>query len=516
MHKGPLQFTDKVLVAVLVTAVAVLVAARLAASGDVSLTVWGDRDLWRALSVPDHWPLSGPESNGGTRSPGGAYYLLLAAILAAGRNVATVNIGVVLLFAASVLLIGVFFARRVSALAGALVAAALAGSVILGRTLGVWNPGFILFFATAATVFGYAFLADGRALPLGLAAAAVAIGMQIHLQIIQVALGLILATVIYRPRLTWRHAVAVLLGSGFSLSAQYRVGRCSAASDGGVAAGRRDQQLRVLGGRSAVAEGGAVRRSVRRRRRRIRRPRPVGLGAAAGRRPVGAAVGGGAAIATVRPPRKTFDGAPVGLFPLILLVTAVTALVSDLLPRHMVAVTPAAAALVGLAAERLVVGLSRRGLVAQAGAAAPLRLVRAAAAAGRHRRIRPGSVSSGIGGGSERDRRHPQAGLLRRPRRLRSTCRRVPPGRVAPCGKWPPTASSTTCRSSTRPSRRRMRAPTARIAWRSSPRQTLTAISAKGSPRRRHWPASARFSASRRPRVHISSTFPTLLVTATA
>jgi hypothetical protein len=47
----------------------------------------------------------------------------------------------------------------------------------------------------------------------------------------------------------------------------------------------------------------------------------------------------------------------------------VTAVFSDLLDRHMVAVAPAAAALVGLAAERLVVGLSRRGLVAQAGAA---------------------------------------------------------------------------------------------------------------------------------------------------
>ena len=108
MQKGPLQFPNNILVAMLATAVAVLVVARLAAAGDVSLSVWGDRDLWRALSVPDHWPLFGPESNGGTRSPGGAFYLLLAAILAVGRNVVTVNVGVVLLFAASVLLIGGF------------------------------------------------------------------------------------------------------------------------------------------------------------------------------------------------------------------------------------------------------------------------------------------------------------------------------------------------------------------------------------------------------------------------
>jgi len=74
-------------------------------------------------------------------------------------------------------------------------------------------------------------------------------------------------------------------------------------------------------------------------------------------------------IATVYRPRKVFASAPVGLFSLILLVTAVTALVSDLLVRHMVAATPAAAALVGLAAERLMVSSQRRGLAAQAASA---------------------------------------------------------------------------------------------------------------------------------------------------
>ena len=434
MHKGPLQFTDKVLVAVLVTAVAVLVAARFVGSGDVSLNVWGDRDLWRALSVPDHWPLSGPESNGGTRSPGGAYYLLLAAILAAGRNVVIVNIGVVLLFAASVLLIAVFFARRVSALAGALIATALAASVILGHTLGVWNPGFILIFATAATVFGYSFLADGRALHLGLATAAVAIGMQIHLQIIQVALGLILATVLYRPRLTWRHAVAVLLGLAFPylpniVSGNARLLQTAASLPGDAINNYVFWEVARLWPKAELFAdlfGGAAAEFA------DRGPWmwvPLLAGDL-----LALLLAAGAAIATVRPPRKAFDGAPVALFPLILLVTAVTALVSDLLPRHMVAVTPAAAALVGLAAERLVVGLSRRGLVARGWRRSPLRLVRAAAAAGRHRRIRPGSVSSGIGGGSERDRRYPQAGLLRRPRRLRSTCRRVPLARVRAVG----------------------------------------------------------------------------------
>jgi hypothetical protein len=368
MHRCPPQFSNKVLVALLVTAVAVLVAGRLAASGNVFLTVWGDRDLWRALSVPQHWPLSGPEINGGMRSPGGAFYLLLAAILAVGRNVITVNIGVVLLFAASVAFIGLFFARSASPLAGALVAVALAGSVIVGQTLGVWNPGFILIFATAATLFGYSFLARGRAMPLGLATAALAIGMQIHLEITQVALGLILATAIYRPRLTWRHAVAVFLGLTVPYLPNVLMGSAHLLQTAGALPGDASENYvfwevnRLWPKARLFAElfgGGATEFADRGTSIRIllfAGDLLALLLAAAG------------TIATICYPRKVFDGAPVGLFTLILLVTAVTALVSDLLARHMVAATPAAAALVGLAAARLVVGLSRRGPFGQAGA----------------------------------------------------------------------------------------------------------------------------------------------------
>jgi hypothetical protein len=352
---------SKVLAAMLAAAVVVLVAARLAAAGDVSLTVWGDRDLFRALSVPGHWPLFGPESNGGVRSPGGAFYLLLAAILAFGRNVATVNAAVVVLYAASVLLVGVFFARRVSPLAGALVAAALAGSVILGGTLTVWNPGFIL---------GYAFLADGRALPLGLAAAALGIGMQIHLQISQVAMGLILAIAIYRPRLTWRHALAAVLGLALPflpniLWSDARLFQTAASLPGDAIRSYlaweparlwpKAQAFADLfaGGADEFASAGPW----------VRGPLLVGDLLAL-------LLAAGAAIAIVVRRSKAFGGAPVGLFALMLLVTAVTALASDLLPRHMVSVTPAAAALVGLAAERAVVGLSRGGAAARVGAAA--------------------------------------------------------------------------------------------------------------------------------------------------
>jgi len=368
MREGPLRLSNKLLAAALVTAVAVLVAGRLAASGDVFLTVWGDRDLWRALAIPDYWPLYGPEINGGMRPPGGAFYWLLAAILAAGRNVIAVNIAVVLLFAASILLIGIFFARRVSSLAGGLVAAGLAGSVILGQELGVWNPGFILIFATAATVSGYAFLEKGQALPLGLATAALAIGMQIHLQITQVALGLILATVLYRPRLTWRHAVAVFLGLTLPyfpniLTSSARLLQMAGSLPGGAFNNYvfwEFTRLWLKVGLFADLFGGAANEFA------DRGPWftvPLLTGDL-----LVLLLAAGAVIATVCWPRKAFDGAPIGLFALILLVTAVTALVSDLESRHMVAATPAAAALVGLAAERLVVGLRRRGTVAHAGA----------------------------------------------------------------------------------------------------------------------------------------------------
>jgi hypothetical protein len=369
MRKVSVQIFNRVLVAALATAVVVLLAGRLAAAGDLSVTVWGDRDLWRALTIDHHWPLSGPEINGGMRGPGGAFYLLLALIMVFGRNVVAVDIGAVLLFAASVLLLGIFFARRVSPLAGAVSAAALAGSVVVGHNLGVWNPGFILIFATTATVFGYSFLAEGRAWHLGVAVAAVAIGTQIHLQITQVALGLGLAIAIYRPRLTWRHAVAVLIGLTVPylpniLSGSMQLLQTATALPGDASNNYVFWEVNRLWPKvelfADLFGGGAAEFASRAPWARV----PLLLGdlmalllAAAG------------AIAAVRWPRHAFNGAPVGLFPLILLVTAVTALASDLLTRHMVAAAPAAAALVGLAGDKLLAGLNRRGTVAQLGAA---------------------------------------------------------------------------------------------------------------------------------------------------
>jgi hypothetical protein len=202
----------RLFVFLLMGAVAFRIATALYTSGDTELTVWGDRDLWRALT--ESWPVLGPEINGGLRPPGGAFYLLLAGILAIHPSVLAANIALLLLFAAALLLLGCIIGQEINPLAGALAAAALAGCPMLAQVLKVWNPGFLLLFATAATLFGYRYIKTGRPLALALAAAAIAVGLQIHLQIFQVVIGLAIAMLIRRPRWTRAHSLALVLGMG--------------------------------------------------------------------------------------------------------------------------------------------------------------------------------------------------------------------------------------------------------------------------------------------------------------
>ena len=205
---------NRVIALLLVGVVAFRIGAALCTAGDTALTVWGDRDLWRALTIGSSWPVSGPEINGGLRPPGGAFYLLLGAILAIYPSVLAANIGLLVLFAASLVLLGTAIARDVSPQAGVFAATALAGTPMLDQVLEVWNSGFLLVFATMATLFGYRYLKTGRASSLGIAAAAIAVGLQIHLQIFQLAIALAVAGLIRRPRWTWRHSLALVLGLG--------------------------------------------------------------------------------------------------------------------------------------------------------------------------------------------------------------------------------------------------------------------------------------------------------------
>lgn len=201
-------------IALLAAAVVLRIAAAFWMAGETELTVWGDRDLWRALTALSQWPVAGPEINGGLRPPGGVFYLLLAGILAIEPSALAAHIGLLTLFGASILLLGLMLARDLSVRTGMFAAAALAGAPMLDEVLKVWNPGFLLFFATAATIFGTRYLRHGGALALGLASAAVAIGLQIHLQIFQLAVALAIAALIRRPGWSRWHTLALVLGWG--------------------------------------------------------------------------------------------------------------------------------------------------------------------------------------------------------------------------------------------------------------------------------------------------------------
>lgn len=372
------------LVVLLLIGAATAVAGRFLAVGDTDLTVWGDRDLWRGLEAVRHWPILGPETNGGTRTPGGAFYLLLAGMLAFHPGVVAADVGVALFFAVSTLLLWATFAREVSPLAGALVAAAFAGSgMLVGEDLGVWNPGYVDLFAVIATVAAYYFIRYGRAAALGVATAAIAVGMQVHLQITGLALGLAVAVAIFRPRLGWRHAAAFAAGLIIPFLPTL------------VADGPR------LLLETAAVPGDAVDAYVF---LEFNAWQKLGLlydllgGCAAsfalatgGRYPWGTAALGAADVLTaglaivfllrlLRPlPGRLRSDRPgaFAVFAVIALSYLAVAMISFVNGRHLVAVLPAVAIMTGLAAEEVVVGLRRAGGAAAGAAAAVCVLIAA-------------------------------------------------------------------------------------------------------------------------------------------
>lgn len=321
-----------------VASIALMLAGLFMSAGRVDLTIWGDRDLWRALSS---WQTMGPEINGGARPPGGAFYLLLRAVLAIQPSVQAASVAVTLLFGLSLALLW----RRL----GPLVALTVAGSGILATQLSVWNPGFVLVFAVAATVYGYDYIQSGRASSLGVAAATIAIGMQIHLQITQVAIGLALAGVCYRPTFTRRHALALLAGlilpflpylteAGAGLHAALAVpkGAMQHYVFADLRLGRKAEVIHNLFGGTAPIFAGFW----------VALPLMVADGLVA-------VLAATSVVQAVRGRGRDPEGQPVGVFVLIVLVAAVTAIASDVIPRHLVAVSPAAAAMTGVVAQRM-------------------------------------------------------------------------------------------------------------------------------------------------------------------
>ena len=368
------------LAVLLLAGAAMAVAGRLYGVGNTELTVWGDRDLWRALEAFRHWPVLGPETNGGVQTPGGAFYLLLAGFLAIHPGIAAANAGVVIFFAASTLLLWAVFAREVSPLAGALVAAAFAGSGLLADVLGVWNPGYLDLFAVVATVAGYYFIRYGRAAALGVATAALALGMQVHMQIAGLALGLAIAIVIFRPRLRWRHAAAFATGLVVPylpalLSDGPRMVLTAMAVPGDAVTAYVFLDIDPWQ-KAALAYdllGGSGESFAR---------------AAAGRLPWAAAVLAVADLLTAALalifllrllPGRLHSARPpaFAVFAVITLAYLAVTLVSFVNARHMVAVVPAVAAMIGLAAEEIVVRLRRAGRAGTAVACAICALIAA-------------------------------------------------------------------------------------------------------------------------------------------
>lgn len=365
----------------LVGALALRIGAALYTAGDTELTVWADRDLWRALMLDGQWPVYGPEINGGLRPPGGAFYLLLGAVLAIAPSFAAAHLALIVLFAASLLLVAVVFAREVSLEAGILCASAVAGSTMLAEVLSVWNPGYLLFFATAATVFGYRFLRTGGTAPLAIATAALAIGLQIHTQIFLLAAALAVATAICRPPLTWRHALTVVLAFALPyLPTLLAGGWGSILSASAVPSGAVDNY--VLGGFPLAEKlaliygllGGDW--------------RPAGFAVPQGIIILKLAADGLAAVAALgflgwfaRGHMRDAAGRPIGVFALIALGAVGIALVSTVNGRHMVAALPAVAIMTGLAAEAALRRLGRRpaGLAAAGAVLACLLVLRPAA-----------------------------------------------------------------------------------------------------------------------------------------
>ncbi|HIJ62511.1 MAG TPA: hypothetical protein HPQ04_07460 [Rhodospirillaceae bacterium] len=367
--------TERIVVLLFVAAAMLVHIVKFLGVADTELTVWGDRDLWRALEIANQWPILGPETNGGLRTPGGAFYLLLAAGQAVAPGYLSANILVLALFAGASAVLGLVVGRDVSPLAGAVTAAAFAGSGLLWQALGIWNPGYLPFFAAVLSLSVFRFLTTGAPLPLALAAASLAFGLQIHLQISTLAAGLLLAALLARPRLTWRHGLAALTGFVLpylpTLSADaFRLLAAAAALPGEAVATYGSLAFDWMQKLTLVYEvfGGTG--------TAMRSPGPWGL-ALDGGDLLAVGLGAAALVSAVwtgwRQRRLPADG----VFAVAVTVYLGISMVTFVNLRHMVAVVPAAAVAVGLAADRLYRWTAGRGIAARAATAAVLLLLAA-------------------------------------------------------------------------------------------------------------------------------------------
>tara|TARA_B100000674_G_scaffold498875_1_gene540119 strand:- start:913 stop:2964 length:2052 start_codon:yes stop_codon:yes gene_type:complete len=352
-----------------------VIIGRLTNLDNFSLTVWGDRDLWRGLAClsTDVLPSRGPETNSGYRPLGGFFYMMLAALLSVWSSVKVANLAVTGLYLISILLVAGFLWREVSLRTGAIAALALTGAGLVKSTLGVWNPGFIIVFASAVVVFSHVFVKTGRSRYLGLAVLFSMLGSQIHMQITVLVATLPLIMMVYRIRPRWSHLFAVsgsvviaygpsLISAGASL-----LGSGDNAGSGELWTNleqyiRTDpalllERLRVVGGNFFAAAGGsamALKNALLGRYEFVYWLLWV---------PDALATVAAAWAVFVFWPRRGEDvvNAPrgVGVYSVFVVVYFVVFAFADVNFRHFVAIVPAVAALVALGVERYLDYLKR-------------------------------------------------------------------------------------------------------------------------------------------------------------
>jgi hypothetical protein len=197
---------------VILAPVAALLAERWATT-PLQWLLWSDRDLVRASRLALERPVVGPEVSygDGARLPGGLLYELWGLVVAAGGGPEAVYRLQAALEVGALALIGVLVAQRTDAWAGAVaVAVALTALPWVSTTAAVWNPALVPLFAAAALVGADRAVTDGRADAVAAVALAGALGAQVHLTAGAVALVLLVAIALLRPRVAARGALPAI------------------------------------------------------------------------------------------------------------------------------------------------------------------------------------------------------------------------------------------------------------------------------------------------------------------
>lgn len=203
-------------VAYVLIALTAFVAAHRLIAGDFAYVIWSDRDLVRSAVPFLQLPTMGAELSYGTgaRIPGGAYHTLLwlaEALTSGPRGVWRVQVGLDTLAAA---LLGWGVGRRFGWLAGAVAAASmLAADSDTATQERLWNPAWLPLFAALATVAWLRVVADKDARALVVWGAAIALAGQMHVSALLLAVAMLPGVLAARAPHTGRWLAAALVGA---------------------------------------------------------------------------------------------------------------------------------------------------------------------------------------------------------------------------------------------------------------------------------------------------------------